>query len=451
MHSKTSSQQPNGTTATSAHHNVPNQPKGEQRFVNRSAPGISYFTPLQSPPAGTALIPEGSSPSSIPKLFQPLRIRGMLMQNRIALSPLCQYSAENGHYSPWHLAHIGGITKRGPGLTIIEATAVQANGRITPEDVGLWADSHIAPLKQVVDFAHSQSQKIMIQLAHAGRKASTVAPWLSSGAVAGKEANGWPEDVVGPSAIAWNDKHAQPRELSGQEIEEFKAAYAAAVRRALAAGFDAIEIHAAHGYLLHEFLSPVSNHRTDQYGGSFENRVRLLLELAELVRGLIPDSMPLFVRVSGSDLLEGQEKEFPEQWTGEDTARLAPLLAGRGVDLLDVSAGGNHPSQKIDASGPAYQAKYAKLAKKAVGDKMLVSTVGKVNSGKVAEEQLQDGLDVVMSGKGFLKDPSLVWTWAEELGVHVRLANQIRWGFEGRGKPNEKPITELVGEKYARL
>lgn len=429
----------------SSHHNVQADIKEEPRFENRPAPGISYFTPLQDPPSGTAFVPEGKSASDVPKLFHPLKIRGVTLQNRIMLSPLCQYSAQDGHYTDWHMAHIGGITKRGPGLTCIEATAVTPNGRITPEDVGLWKDSQIAPIARVVEFAHSQNQKIMIQLAHAGRKASTVAPWLSSGAIAPKDLGGWPGDVYGPSAIPWNEDHAKPREMTLEDISNFKASYADAVRRSLKAGFDAIEIHNAHGYLLHSFLSPVSNKRTDQYGGSFENRIRLTLETVELVRSIIPKDMPLFLRISATDWLEEQPKsEFPESWTPQDTAKLAPLLAERGVDLLDVSSGGNHPKQHPHA-GPAYQAPFAKLVKKAVGDKLLVGTVGNIRTGKQAEEQMQDGLDLVIAGRWFQKDPALVWTWAEELGVDVNVANQIRWGFGGRGKKGgNRPITELV-------
>lgn len=212
---------------------------------NRPAPGIPYFTPLQSPPAGAALVTDDNA--KVPKLFQPLKLRGLTLQNRIMLSPLCQYSAEDGHYTMWHWTHLGGIIQRGPGLACVEATSVTAEGRITPEDVGLWKDSQIEPLQKVVEFAHSQNQKIMIQLGHAGRKASTVAPWLSGGAVAGKDLNGWPDNVLAPSAIPWNEDHAQPKEMSLEDIESFKTAFADATRRALTAGFDAIEIHNAHG------------------------------------------------------------------------------------------------------------------------------------------------------------------------------------------------------------
>jgi len=320
---------------------------------------------------------------------------------------------------------------------MVEATAVQARGRITPEDSGIWLDAHIAGLQQHVHFAHSQGQKIGIQLAHAGRKASTVAPWLSSGATATKAVGGWPDDCLAPSAIPYNEKFPVPREMSVAEIEELKSDFVAAAKRAVAAGFDVVELHNAHGYLLHEFLSPASNKRTDRYGGSFENRARLTLEVVELLRQTIPEEMPLFVRISATDWLE--EVEGLEGWTVEESAKLAGLLAERGVDLLDVSTGGNHPKQKIKG-GPGYQAPFAKKIKKAVGDKMLVSTVGSITGGKQAEELLKGGqsgeddepLDAVMAGRSFQKNPGLVWSWAEELGVGIYLANQIGWGFGGR-------------------
>ncbi|KAK5509683.1 NADH-dependent flavin oxidoreductase [Exophiala xenobiotica] len=392
---------------------------------------ISYFTPAQIPPAGTAADPQPHG-KPIPKLFTPLKIRGITLQNRIMLSPLCQYSAEDGHYTMWHYAHLGGILSRGPGITTVEATSVTSEGRITPEDMGLWKDSQIEPLRKIVEFAHSQGQKIMIQLGHAGRKASTIAPWLGSGDVATHELNGWPENVYAPSAIAYNDRHAQPKAMTGEDIQNFKRAYIAAVKRALTAGFDAIEIHNAHGYLLHEFLSPVSNQRTDEYGGSFDNRTRLTLELVDLVRQVIPNEMPLFLRLSATDWLE--ETELKDQsWTVEDSVRLAKILAAKGVDYLDVSSGGNHELQHIHA-GPGYQAPFAKTVKKAVGDKMLVGTVGSITSGKQAQQLLDEGLDMVAVGRGFQKNPGLVFAWADELELDVRMPNQIQWGFGGRGK-----------------
>lgn len=377
----------------------------------------------------------------MPKLFQPLKLRGLTLQNRIMLSPLCQYSAQDGHMTDWHLTHLGGIIQRGPGLASIEATSVTPEGRITPEDVGLWKDSQMEPIKRVVDFAHSQGQNIMIQLAHAGRKATTVAPWLSSGEVAGKDLNGWPDDVYAPSAIAWNDKHAQPKEMSLDDIENFKKAFKASVDRSLAIGFDVIEIHSAHGYLLHEFLSPVANTRTDKYGGSFENRTRLLREVTEMVRSAIPEDMPLFLRISATDWLE-EAKEIKESWTVEDTVKLAPLLADLGVDLLDVSSGGNHPAQHPH-TGPGYQAPFAKAVKKALpsDSKMHVGTVGSITSGKQANQLLEEGLDLAIVGRQFQKNPGLVFDWADELGVEVQMPNQIRWGFGGRGVKAGKPVT----------
>jgi len=358
------------------------------------------------------------------------------------LSPLCQYSAENGHHTAWHFAHLGGIISRGPGLSMVEATAVTAEGRITPEDSGLWLDSQIAPLAKIVEFAHSQNQKIGIQLGHAGRKASTIAPWLASGAVATEDVNGWPDNVLGPSAIPYNPDHAQPKALTLPQIEDLKKAWIAAVRRALKAGFDVIEIHNAHGYLLHSFLSPVSNTRTDQYGGSFENRVRLTLEIVELTRKEIPDTMPLFLRLSASDWLDANPDFEGASWTLEDSCRLAPLLAERGVDLLDVSSSGTHPMQKI-TPGPGYQVPFAKAITKALGasSSMKVGSVGTITGGKQAEAILtgkgdgargEEELDLVIAGRMFQKNPGLVWSWAEELGVQINVANQIRWGFGGR-------------------
>lgn len=229
------------------HHNVhesKDQDFSNQNIENEAAKDISYYTPAQQPPAGTASDPQpdGSHP---PKLFQPLKLRGVTLQNRIMLSPLCQYSAENGHHTAWHLTHLGGIIQRGPGLTMVEATSVTAKGRITPEDSGLWLDSQMEPLKKTVEFAHSQGQKIGIQLGHAGRKASTVAPWLSSGAVATKEVNGWPDDTYAPSAIPYSEKLPFPKEMTIDDIENVKKAFVASVKRAVACGFDVIEIHNA--------------------------------------------------------------------------------------------------------------------------------------------------------------------------------------------------------------
>ena len=274
---------------------------------------------------------------------------------------MCQYSAEDGHFTPWHMQHLGSIVSRGPGISFTEATTVQRVGLITPQDSGLWKDSQIGPLAQVVDFAHSQSQKIGIQLSHAGRKASTVAPWISGRNTSSKVVGGWPDEVVGPSELAYSDTFPDAKALSLDEIARLKEDWAAAVKRALKAGFDAIEVHSAHGYLLHEFLSPDTNKRTDEYGGSLENRIRLTREICELTRSLIPEGMPLFCRVSASDWTSEELGEG--SWRIEDTVELAKRLVGT-VDVMDVSSGGLSRQQKIgvaepkekSADGVAYQA-----------------------------------------------------------------------------------------------
>jgi 2,4-dienoyl-CoA reductase-like NADH-dependent reductase (Old Yellow Enzyme family) len=229
-----------------------------------------------------------------------------------------------------------------------------------------------------------------------------VAPWLSKGDTATEEVNGWPDNVYAPSAVSFSEAFPDPKAMTEEDIVEYKKAFVASVKRAIKAGFDVIEIHNAHGYLLHEFLSPVSNKRTDKYGGSWDNRVRLTLEVVEEVRAVIPKDMPLFLRISATDWLDTQKDDFPESWTQADTVKLAPLLAERGVDLLDVSTGGNHPSQKI-ITGESYQAPFAKAVKEKVGDSLLVSTVGSITNGPQAQKLLEEGLDVVFVGRFFQK------------------------------------------------
>ncbi|RPD54649.1 FMN-linked oxidoreductase [Lentinus tigrinus ALCF2SS1-7] len=397
---------------------------------NAPAPGVPFFTPAQYPPSGTAV---ADDLSSLPKLFQPIKIRGVEFHNRIWVSPMCQYSAENGKLTDWHMAHLGGIFTRGPGMTMIEATAVTPEGRITPEDSGLWTDEQIEPLRRIVQFAHSQNQKIGMQLAHAGRKASTVAPWLDMGATATEAVGGWPHDVLAPSAVPYNDTFPKPKELDKTGIKRVVAAFVAATKRALQAGFDVIEIHNAHGYLLDSFISPVSNKRTDEYGGSFENRTRMTLEVVDAVRAVIPVHMPLFLRISATDWLEESLPNEPS-WRSEDTVRLAGILAEHGVDLIDVSTGGVHPAQKIKG-GPAYQAPFAEAVKKTHGDNILVGTVGAITDGHTAQGILDKGqADVVFVGRQFQKNPATVWAFAEDLGVTITVAHQIEWGFAGRGK-----------------
>jgi 2,4-dienoyl-CoA reductase-like NADH-dependent reductase (Old Yellow Enzyme family) len=335
------------------------------------------------------------------------------------------------------MAHLGGIFTRGPGLSIIEASAVVPEGRITPDDAGLWKDSQIEPLRKIVEFAHSQNQKVGIQLAHAGRKASTVVPWLDTGLAATESIGGWPDNVWGPSVVPYKDTFPVPKELSKAQIRAIIVAFAEATKRALKAGIDVIEIHNAHGYLLFSFLSPISNTRTDEYGGSFENRIRLTLEVVDAIRDIIPEDMPLFLRVSATEWLE---EALPNErsWGVEDTVKLADILAEHGVDFLDVSSGGSHPKAMMKL-GPAYQAPFAQAVKEAVGDKLVVGSVGSINNGNIAQEVLDKGqADVVLVGRQFQKNPATVWAFASDLGVAIKLANQIGWGFGGRGTSHKK-------------
>lgn len=420
----------------SAHHNVPDE--SSQDIPNTAAPDTPYYTPAQIPASGTAADPQPSGEHP-PTLFQPLTIRGLTFQNRIWLSPLCQYSAEDGHHTAWHFTHLGGIIQRGPGLSFVEATSITPEGRITPEDSGLWKDSQIAPLKRIVEFAHSQSQKIGIQLGHAGRKASTVAPWLSKGAVATAAVNGWPDNVWGPSPIGYPHLVQDVKQLSIPQIKDLVQEFVKSTKRALAAGFDVIEIHGAHGYLLNTFMSPATNQRTDEYGGSFENRIRFVLEIVDAVRATIPEDMPLFVRISATDWMEHLENK--PSWKVEDSAELAKVLADHGVDLLDVSSGGVGPEQKITPA-PNYQANLAKTVKEELakaGKKMYVTAVGKITEGKQAQQLLDEGYaDAVFVGRQFQKNPGTVWAFAEDLGVEIHVANQIGWGFGGRGGAGRK-------------
>ncbi|TFY68727.1 hypothetical protein EVJ58_g829 [Rhodofomes roseus] len=384
-----------------------------QDIFNSPAPKVDFFTPSQYPPSGTAV--DDGKP--IPTLFQPIKIRGVVFPNRIWLSPLCQYSAQDGKYTFWHYAHMGGIISRGPGLSMVEATAVTPEGAHHPR-------------------GHRTRRSASSSAMPAARRPPSP-PWLSKAATATEAANGWPDDVWAPSAIGFAEVFPRPKELTIAGIKRIKRAFVDAARRALRAGFDVIEIHNAHGYLLHSFLSPVSNKRTDEYGGSFENRTRLTLEIVDAVRSVIPPDMPLFLRISATDWLE-ESLEGEPSWTLQDTVRLAGLLAEHGVDLLDVSSGGAHPAQKIPGA-PTYQAPLAEAVKKAHGDKILVSAVGLITDGKTAQGVLDKGqADAVFVGRQFQKNPGTVWQFAEELGVDIKRAHQIEWGFTGRANVDRK-------------
>ncbi|RJF73469.1 NADH:flavin oxidoreductase/NADH oxidase [Deinococcus cavernae] len=349
--------------------------------------------------------------ASVPLLFEPLRLKDLTLPNRVVVSPMCMYSARaDGAAHEFHLVHYGQYALGGAGLIFTEATAVTPEGRISPEDLGLWNDAQMLQLGHVTDFVHQHGGKIGIQLAHAGRKASTYAPGRGRGWVPEAE-GGW--TVVGPDGHAYHEVMGAPRTLSVEDIQAVVAAFADAARRAQMAGFDAVEIHAAHGYLLHQFMSPLANTRTDEYGGSFENRVRLTLEVVRAVYAAWPGHLPIFVRVSATDWAEGG-------WDIAQTTELARLLRYEGVDVLDVSTGGLTPAQQI-TPGPLYQTPFAAHIKREVPD-LQVMTVGMIDTPQQAEGILQAGdADLIALARPFLRDPHWTQRAARELGLRPEL------------------------------
>jgi 2,4-dienoyl-CoA reductase-like NADH-dependent reductase (Old Yellow Enzyme family) len=318
---------------------------------------------------------------------------------------MCQYSSEDGFATAWHLVHLGSRAVGGAGLVIAEATAVQENGRISPNDLGIWKDAHVAALAPVAQFLAEEGAVAGIQLAHAGRKANTARPW-EGGMPLPNPNDAW--HIVGPSAIAFRNDHPTPHELTLVEIDEVKTAFADATRRAVEAGFRFIEIHAAHGYLLHSFYSPVSNMRQDQYGGSFENRVRLLLEVVEVVRNSLPDDLPLAVRISSTDWVE-------DGWGVEDSVDLAKRLKLAGVDLVDCSSGGNVATAKVPLE-PGYQVRFARDIRQHA--QIATAAVGLITSAEDAEQIVANGeADVVLLGRELLRDPYWPLHAARQLGL----------------------------------
>jgi 2,4-dienoyl-CoA reductase-like NADH-dependent reductase (Old Yellow Enzyme family) len=338
-------------------------------------------------------------------LFEPLTLRGVTMRNRIGISPMCQYSAEDGMANDWHLVHLGARAIGGAGLIIVEATGVEARGRITPYCLGLWKDEQIEPLARVTRFLRAYGAAPAIQLAHAGRKASTAQPWQGGGPV-GPDQGGW-TDIVGPGAQAYNAGMPTPRALSTAEVRDIAAAFGAAARRAHEAGFDVVEIHAAHGYLIHSFLSPLSNHRDDEYGGSFDNRCRLLLDAAHAIRANWPDAKPLLVRISATDWVDGG-------WTIEDSIALAQKLKAAGVDLIDCSSGGNVPKAPVPV-GPGYQVPLAERVRR--GADIPTATVGMITQAQHADEIVRNGrADMVLIARESLRNPQWPLHAARALG-----------------------------------
>ncbi|MFP3518527.1 NADH:flavin oxidoreductase/NADH oxidase [Pseudomonas sp. SIMBA_077] len=327
-------------------------------------------------------------------LLEPYTLRQLTLINRIAVSPMCQYSAVDGLANDWHLVHLGSRAVGGAGLIFTEATAVTPDGRITAQDLGLWKDEHIEPLQRITRFIRAQGAVAGIQLAHAGRKASTHRPWLGKHGSVKVDEGGWVP--VGPSPIAFDPNHTAPKQLDTEHIQGIIQAFVDAAKRALEAGFSVVEVHAAHGYLLHQFLSPLSNQRLDEYGGSFENRIRLVLKVTEAVREVWPQELPVFVRVSATDWVE-------DGWNPDETVELARRLKALGVDLIDVSSGGTAASAEIPV-GPGYQTRFAERVRKEAA--IATGTVGMITEPAQAEHILRTGqADLILLARELLRDP----------------------------------------------
>lgn len=356
-----------------------------------------------------------------PALFEPLKIRTVEFKNRITVSPMCMYSSEDGFANNWHLVHLGSRAVGGAGLVISEATAVSLEGRITGQDLGIWKDEHVEKLKEITTFLEEQGSVPGIQLAHAGRKASTTSPW-KGGKFVSEEEGGW--QTIAPSAISFYEENPSPNAMDHDDIRKLIANFREAAKRALQAGFKVAEIHAAHGYLLHQFLSPLSNKRNDDYGGSFENRSRLVLEVTRAVRSVWPEDLPLFVRISATDWVDGG-------WNEEESVKLAKLLKENGVDLIDCSSGGLVPHAQIPVE-KKYQVRFAQKIKSEAD--ILTGAVGLITEPEEAEEILSNGqADLILLARELLRNPYFPLQAADKLGANVQWPPQYE-----RAKPRRK-------------
>jgi 2,4-dienoyl-CoA reductase-like NADH-dependent reductase (Old Yellow Enzyme family) len=378
----------------------------------------------------------------MPHLFDPLTIRDLSLANRVVVSPMCEYSSTDGFVNDWHFVHLGSRAVGGAGLVLTEATAVLAEGRISPQDLGIWSDKHVEPLSRVVRFIHEQGSVAGMQLAHAGRKASTYRPWEGNSAVPESE-GGW-KKVVAPSALRFTDNYPMPQALTNDGIREIVAAFAAAARRACDAGFRVIEIHGAHGYLIHEFLSPLSNQRDDAYGGSFENRTRFIREIVAAVRSSWPKGAPLFVRISATDWVDGG-------WDIRQSVELARGLKELGVDLVDCSSGGTVPHAEIPV-GPGYQTAFAEQIRRETG--IMTGAVGMITSPVQAEHIIATGqADAVIMAREFLRDPYWPLRAARELGQPiswpVQYLRAAPKGAQARVPINLKNLESCFEEQHA--
>ncbi|WP_144921636.1 NADH:flavin oxidoreductase/NADH oxidase [Halorubrum salsamenti] len=359
-------------------------------------------------------------------LFTPFTLRDTEFRNRVMLSPMCQYSADDGFANDWHRVHLGSRAAGGAGVVMTEATAVEPRGRITPNCLGIWSDEHAEAIEPIVDFVKSQGATAGIQLAHAGRKASHRPPAEGGDPIPEDRERGWETvsatDAPYPDPDADDGELASTRRLDGEGIDEVIDAFAAAAERSREIGFEVAEVHAAHGYLLHQFLSPVTNDRDDEYGGSYENRTRLLREVVEAVREVWPDDEPVFVRISATDWLPDRDS-----WDVDDSVRLAPLLAEAGADLIDVSGGGIHPDQRLPGAGPGYQVPYAEAIRE--GTDVPVAAVGGITEPTHADALVRNGrADLVALGREMLRHPYWPLEAAHELGADVEWPVQYRRG-----------------------
>jgi 2,4-dienoyl-CoA reductase-like NADH-dependent reductase (Old Yellow Enzyme family) len=349
-------------------------------------------------------------------LFSPITIKSITLKNRLAISPMCQYSAKDGFPNDWHLVHLGSRAVGGAGLIISEACAVVPEGRISPFDIGIWKDEHIESHLRITQFIESMGAVPAVQLAHAGRKASCDTPWNGGGYLT-KESDSW--QIVGPSEIPFKPGAPTPNILTTEEIKRVIHTFQLAAQRSLKAGYKIIEIHAAHGYLIHQFLSPLSNHRTDEYGGSFENRTRLLLEVVDAIKSVWPKSLPLFVRISATDWSDGG-------WDVNASIELVKLMEQKGVDLIDTSTAGNIYDAQIPV-GPGYQVQFASAIKNATT--MLTGAVGLITNAQQAEEILQNKCaDLILIGRLSLRNPYFPLNAAKELNENIKWPLQYERG-----------------------
>ena len=365
-------------------------------------------------------------------LFAPLKLRSLTLPHRIAVSPMCEYSSTDGFASEWHFVHLGSRAIGGAALVITEASAVSPEARITLGDLGIWKDEHIPELRRITTFLHNHGSYAGTQLAHAGRKASMAVPWEKARVIPASE-GGW--QPVAPSAIPFDDAYATPTALDRAGMDKIIADFTAATHRALAAGFDLVEVHAAHGYLLHEFLSPLSNHRTDEYGGSFENRVRFPLEVIHAVRSAWPQHLPVLVRISATDWAP---ESLGASWDLPQSVAFAKLMKQAGVDLIDVSTGANHPAQQIPV-GPGYQVHHAETIRREAN--IPTSAVGMITEPAQADQIVRTGqADLVLLARELLRNPYWPLHAAEALHQQIPWPVQYARAASGRTEPRQ-PVT----------